>query len=169
MDLLQLWQNICVEARNLAAEIEQLPDHCESGDPDAHLSGRCSHCGEHMSAANAAGSLDCLEILSRLRADLAMLNQDMSTAVPALNIAATEGKRIELRRGVFLAAGDLASLNEAYEQISDSVVGFRRECTVSRLRSVKRHCVEFRDRCERVNAQLTGESNDEASGRKHSH
>jgi hypothetical protein len=157
MDLLQLWQNICVEARNLAAGIEQLPDHCESGDADAHLSGRCSHCGKHMPAGNAAGGLDCLEILSRLRADLAMLNQDMSTAVPALNIAATESKRMELRRGVFLAAGDLAEINEAYERISDAVAGFRRECTISRLRAVKRHCIEFRDRCERVNAELNKE------------
>ena len=154
MDLLQLWQNICLEARNLAAGIERLPEHCESGDADAHLAGRCSHCGKHMPAGNAADNLDCLEILSRLRADLSMLNQDMSTAVPALNIAAQDGKRMELRRGVFLAAGELAAVNEAYERISESVAGFRRECTVSRLRAVKRHCIEFRDRCERVNAEL---------------
>lgn len=154
MDLLQLWQSICVEAGNLAAGIEQLPDLCESGDADAHLSGRCSHCGNHMPAGNAANRLDCLEILSRLRADLAMLNQDMSTAVPTLNIAATDGKWMELRRGVFLAASDLAAINEAYERVSDSVVGFRRECTISRLRSVKHHCIEFRERCERVNAEL---------------
>ena len=102
MDLLQLWQSICVEAGNLAAGIEQLPDLCESGDADAHLSGRCSHCGNHMPAGNAANRLDCLEILSRLRADLAMLNQDMSTAVPARIIG-------EHSRGV-LRVGNQADL-----------------------------------------------------------
>ena len=166
MDLLQLWQNICIEARNLATGIERLPDYCESGDADAHLSGRCSHCGKEMSAAD---SFDCLEILSRLRADLAMLNQDMSTAVPALNIATTGRKQMELRRGVFLAASDLELVNEVYERISDSVIGFRRECTISRLRAVKRHCIEFRDHCERVNAELAKESNDETNDQEPNH
>lgn len=168
MDIFQLWQNICVEAGNLAAGIEQLPDYCESGDADQHLSGRCSHCGQHhLSAENAPQGLDCLEVISRLRADLAILNQDLSAAVPPLNIAAHETHQTEIRRGIFLAANDLQLINEAFERISESVVGFRRECTVSRMRAIKHYCLEFRNRCERVNAELNKKSSDVTREQKH--
>ena len=154
MELLQLWQNICEEASNLAGAIEQLPDHCESGDAEAHLSGQCACCSGHAAAGHAAGSRDCLAILGQLRADLTMLSQDLSVAGPALDVAAQETRRMELRRGVFLAAGDLQAIHEAFKRLSESVVGFRRECTISRMRAVKRHCIELRDHCERVNAEL---------------
>ncbi len=99
MDLLQLWQNIGLEARDLATAVERLPDECECGDADAHLGGRCACCGGHTHGGYAAESQDCVVIISRLRADLAALGQDLSIAGPALGASAVETRRLELRRG----------------------------------------------------------------------
>lgn len=154
MDLLQLWQNIGLEARDLATAVERLPDECECGDADAHLGGRCACCGGHTHGGYAAESQDCVVIISRLRADLAALGQDLSIAGPALGASAVETRRLELRRGIFLAAADLEAILESFKRVTESVAGFRRECTITRMRAVKRRCIELREHCDRVNAEL---------------
>ncbi|HEX5883407.1 MAG TPA: hypothetical protein VFY67_02570 [Pyrinomonadaceae bacterium] len=154
MDLLQLWQNIGQEARDLATAVERLPDECECGDADAHLSGRCACCGGHTHGHHPTDSQDCVEIIRRLRTDLTVLGQDLSVAGPALGASALETQRLELRRGIFLAAADLEAILESFKRLTESVAGFRRECTITRMRTVKRRCVELRDHCDRVNAEL---------------
>ena len=154
MDLLQLWQNIAQEASDLATTVERLPDECECGDADAHLRGRCPCCSRHAPSSHSGDSQDCVEIISRLRADLTVLSQDLSVAGPALGASALESQRLELRRGIFLAAGDLEVILEAFKRLTESVAGFRRDCTITRMRAVKRRCIELRDHCQRVNAEL---------------
>jgi hypothetical protein len=94
--------------------------------------------------------------MARLRADLAMLSEDFAVAGPPLEASALEQKRFELRRDVFLAASDLQQILEAFKRVTESVAGFRRDCTLSRMRAVKRCSAELRDHCERVNAELVG-------------
>ena len=138
MNLRQLWQNIGQEASDLATAVERLPDECECGDADAHLGGRCACCGGHAHGDHPADSQDCVVINSRLRADLTVLGQDLSVAAPALGASALETQRLELRRGIFLAAGDLEAILEAFKRSTESVAGFRRECSMTRMRAVKR-------------------------------
>lgn len=154
MDLLKLWQNIGQEANDLAAAVERLPDECECGDADAHLRGRCACCGGHTPSSHVADGEDCVSIINRLRADLTALGQDLSVAGPALGVSSLESQRLELRRGVFLAAADLEAILESFKRLTESVAGFRRDCTITRMRTVKRRCNELRDHCERVNAEL---------------
>ena len=155
MDLLQLWQNIGQEASDLATAVERLPDECECGDADAHLEGRCACCGGHTHGRRPpADSQDCVVTISRLRADLTALGQDLSVAGPALGVSALENQRLELRRGIFLAAADLEAILESFKRLTESVAGFRRDCTITRMRAVKRRCIELRDHCQRVNAEL---------------
>lgn len=154
MELLKLWQNIHQEASNLATAIERLPDECECGDADAHLGGRCPCCRGHMTGGNPADGQNCLSIITTLRADVSALGQDLSIAGPALGASALQRQQQELRRGLFLAAGELEAILEAFKRVTESVVGFRQECTISRMRAVKRRCIEFRAHCDRVNAEL---------------
>jgi hypothetical protein len=154
MDLLQLWRNIGQEASDLATAVERLPDECECGDADAHLGGRCACCGGHSRGGQSIDDPNCLEIISRLRTDLTVLGQDLSVAGPALGASALENQRLELRRGIFLAAADLEAILESFKRLTESVAGFRRDCTITRMRAVKRRCVELRDHCNRVNAEL---------------
>ena len=154
MDLLQLWQNIGQEASDLATAVERLPDECECGDADAHLGGRCACCGGHTRGGRSIDGPNCLEIISRLRTDLTVLGQDLSVAGPALGASALETQRLELRRGIFLAAADLEAILESFKRLTESVAGFRRDCTITRMRAVKRRCIELRDHCQRVNAEL---------------
>ena len=155
MDLMELWRTVYQEAVQLAEEIGQLPDACECGDADAHLAGRCPCCGSPgRQGGHARPRKDCHEILARLRADLTMLTQDLSAAGPPLEAAALQGQQFELRREVFRAASGLHRIVESFGRASDAVAGFRRDCTVSRMRAVKRGCAELRDHCERVNAEL---------------
>lgn len=154
MELLKLWQNIHQEASDLATAVERLPDECECGDADAHLRGTCACCGGHTHGGNAADSQDCVVIISRLQADLTALGQDLSIAGPALGASALETQRLELRRGLFLAAADLEAILESFKRVTESVAGFRRECTITRMRAVNRRSVELRDHCDRVNAEL---------------
>ena len=154
MDLLQLWQNIGQEATDLATAVERLPDECECGDADAHLRGRCACCGGHVPSVHPVDGQDCVEIISRLQADVTALGQDLSIAGPALGASALETRRLELRRGIFLAAADLEAILESFKRVTESVAGFRRECTITRMRVVKRRCIELRNHCDRVNAEL---------------
>jgi hypothetical protein len=155
MDLLRLWRTVYQEAVQLVEAVEQLPDECECRDADAHLAGRCPCCGlRDRPGSQGRPRKDCHGILARLRADLAMLTQDLSVAGPSLEAAALEGQRFELRREVFLAASGLQGVVESFGRATDAVAGFRRECTVSRMQAVKRACAGLRDHCERVNVEL---------------
>jgi hypothetical protein len=155
MELLQLWQSIYQETIELAIAVTRLPEECECGDADAHLEGRCRCCSTHLQAGEGrVGVVNCNVALARLQADLSMLSEDLALAGPPTEAAALEEHRFELRRGVFLAASDLQRIVEAVKQVSQSVAGFRIDCTVSRLRAIKRHCAELREHCERVNAEL---------------
>ena len=154
MDLIQLWQNICEEANDLAAGMDRLPDRCNSADAEAHLSGRCACCVAPRPPGHSADHPDCLSLLNRLGVDLKILNQDLAVGGPPLDVMAQEQKRLELRRGVLLAAGDLQMINEAFKRLNESVIGFSRECTISRMQAIKRHCIELRDHCDRINAEL---------------
>ena len=155
MDLLQLWRAVYEEAAQLAEAVEELPDECECGDASAHLARGCPCCGSlDREGGHARPRKDCQEILARLGADLTILTQDLAAAGPALEAAALERRRFELRREVFLAASGLHRVVDSFGRASDAVAGFRRACTVSRLRAVKRGCAELRDHCERVNTEL---------------
>ena len=154
MELLRLWQNIYREANDLVTAVERLPDECECGDAEGHLRGRCPCCGGHSPGTGSADRQDCVETISQLQADLTLLSQDVSLAAPALNATALKSQRVELRRGVFLAASDVDAIVEAFRRLGEAVTGFRRECTIARMRAVKRRCVELRDHCEHVNAEL---------------
>ncbi len=153
MELLQLWQNIYREANELATAVERLPDECECGDAEAHLRGKCPCCGGHP-GDHSTGRQDCVETIGRLQVDLTMLSQDVSLAAPALNATALESQRVELRRGVYLTASDVDAIMEAFRRLGEAVTGFRRECTIARMRSVKHRCVELREHCERVDEEL---------------
>lgn len=155
MELSQLWQNIYKETVQLADTVGRLPDACECGDGDAHLEGRCPCCDSHEPAGERHGHAEnCNSLLARLHADLTMLSEDLALGGPPLEAFALERQRFELRRGVFLAANDLQQIVESFKRVSESVAGFRRDCAVSRMRAVKRHCAELREHCERVNADL---------------
>jgi hypothetical protein len=155
MDLTQLWQSISEETVELAAAVERLPDKCECGDADAHLEGRCPCCSAHGQAGGRrASGVNCNVVLARLQADLSMLSEDLALAGPPTEVAALEKQRFELRRGVFLAASDLQRTVEAFNQVNESVAGFRIDCAVSRMRAIKRHSAELREHCEQVNADL---------------
>jgi hypothetical protein len=85
-----------------------------------------------------------------------MVSEDFAVAGPPLEASALEKQRLELRRGVFLAATDLQQILEAFKRVTESVAGFRRDCALSQMRIVKSRCAELRDHCERVNAELVG-------------
>jgi hypothetical protein len=167
MDLTQLWRSISEETVELAAALERLPDECECGDADAHLEGRCLCCRKHDQAGGHHGTaVSCNALIARLGADLSMLSEDLAIAAPPTEAAALEEQRFELRRGVFLAASDLHRTVEAFQQVNESVAGFRVDCAVSRMRAIKRHCADLREHCERVNAEM--QESQTAAGRDQS-
>src|SRR3990172_5507483 len=100
-DLLQLWCEIYQEAIRLCDAIERLPDQCECGDAAAHLEGRCRCCGKDQ-PAHGHGE-NCSAILTRLRADVSIFCQDFAAIARPMGTAAAPD-RLELRRGIFLAA-----------------------------------------------------------------
>jgi hypothetical protein len=155
MELLQLWRSIRQQAAALAEAVERLPDHCACEDADAHLSGRCPCCGGAKRPGEPAGRNDCQELLGRLGADIMMLSGDVAAAGPRLEAAAVEGRRIELRREVYLTANGLQQVIDAFRRATEAVAGFRRECAASRMRAVKRGCAALRDHCERVDVEVS--------------
>lgn len=54
-DLLELWLEIYGEAVELCDVIDELPDHCERRDADAHLEGRCPCCRKHQQQTESHG------------------------------------------------------------------------------------------------------------------
>jgi hypothetical protein len=133
MELLQLWQSIYQQAVELSETVMVLPDQCECGDADAHLEGRCPCCRGPEQTRGRPG-LNCSAIIARLQDDLTMLSEDVALAGPPTEATALEGQRRELRRGVFLAATDLRRVVESFKRVTESVAGFRVDCTVSRMR-----------------------------------
>lgn len=162
IDPLQLWRGVCAGAVRLAEAVERLPDACECGDSDAHLEGRCRCCDGHGRAEGGhGGGENCTAILERLRADLTVLASDFELTAGPLEAAALAARNIELRHGVVLAAGDLRRVFEAFTRAGEAVAGFRRDCTVTAMRRVKRHCAELRKHCEQANAELYGGGDDD--------
>jgi hypothetical protein len=151
MQLLELWREIHAQAVELSDAMARVPDECECGDPDAHLEGRCSCCASHPSAKKPLSTGEsCLVIMDRLRADLNMLTKDFSVVAGTLDAAALGSQRLELRRGIFLTGADLHHLVQAFEKVSQSVAGFRRNCTLTELRGAKRHSIALREHCDKL-------------------
>ena len=156
MELLDQWRLIYSEVVQFSETIAQLPEGCECGNGADHLEGRCPCCD----SAHAQGREEtetCSEILSRLRADLSMLCEDFHHLAPPLEEDDRRGARLELRRGVYLAASDLGQVLLALEHVSGAVVGFRRTCAISDMHRVKRHTAAFRSHCDRLSADLLRE------------
>ena len=152
-DLLQIWCEIYQEAIQLCEAIEALPDQCECGDAVAHLEGRCRCCGRDK-PVHGHGE-NCNAVLTRLRADLTIFCQDYA----AISVPLSTGlgpERIELRRGIFLAATDLDQIVKAVKRLDEAVVGFRRTCDLSELRGLKHHTAELREHLNQVQIKLEG-------------
>lgn len=158
MDMFQLWQCIYQEAVQLAETVERLPDECECGDADAHLGGRCCS-REGQKGGRENGETNCNEILARLRADLMMLSKDFLSVAPPMEEMAFVENKLEMRRGIFLAADDLQQTLQAFDRVTGAVAGFHRNCAATEMRGVKRRCAEFRQHCERINTELSAQQN----------
>jgi len=158
MEMLQLWLAIHKETMQLCETIAALPESCECGDAEAHLAGRCACCRHRRSEGAGGSGVNCMLVLARLHADLAMLCQDFAQAADPLQEAALDAAHIELRRDVFLAAKDLHQIVADLDTVSDAVMGFRRSCTITEMQRVKRHSAELKMHCEQLSAQLLGGS-----------
>jgi hypothetical protein len=157
VDLLQQWQNVYQEAISLVEEIENLPDECPCGDADAHLNHRCPCCGTHTQASHGRNhSQSCTELLVGLRADFALLCEDFTRTAGPMRAVALGTRWTALRRDVVFTADDLQKIAGALERVDHAVLGFRRSCAVSEMRSLKRACAELRVHCEALNRELAG-------------
>lgn len=157
VDLMQQWRNVHQEATSLAQEIERLPDECPCGDADAHLNGHCRCCGAHpQSIQPEVHSQSCTDLLACLRADLSLFCEDFVRVAGPMKTVAFQTRWAALRREVFLAAEDLQKIAAALERVDQAVVGFRRSCAVSEMRSLKRASAELSMHCERLNSELGG-------------
>lgn len=152
-DFLKVWLEIYQEAIQLCEVIEQLPEQCECGDAEAHLEGRCPCCSKDH-AQHGHGE-NCSAILTRLRADLSLFCQDFA-AVSAPMSAGVGTERLELRRGIFLAASDLQQIVKGITRLNEAVVGFRRTCDLAELRGLKRHSADLRGHLNQVQIKLAG-------------
>lgn len=157
VDLMQLWRNVYQEVISLAEQIEHLPDECPCGDADAHLNGHCQCCGAHPQAIRSeVHSQSCTDLLACLRADLALLCEDYMRVAGPMKAVALQTRWAALRREVLLTADDLQKIAAALERVDHAVLGFRRSCAVSEMRSLKRACAELRMHCEALNRELAG-------------
>lgn len=157
IDLMQQWSNVYQEALALVQGIEQLPDECPCGDADSHLNGRCPCCGTHPHAnVPHTHSQSCTELLAGVRADLALLCEDFTRTAGPMRAVALGTRWTALRRDVVFTADDLQKIAGALERVDHAVLGFRRSCTVSEMRSLKRACAELRVHCEALNRELAG-------------
>ena len=169
IDLLSLWWSIGWEAMELCDTVERLPNVCECGDPEAHLEGRCRCCNGHKPIEEGpAREETCSAIIARLRTDVRILSKAFESAagpVEGLNLL---NGNVELRRGIFLAANDLQQALDAFTRITESVAGFRMNCSLTQMQRIKRHCVELLEVCRGINRELLGEQKDEGSNRNRS-
>lgn len=155
MEFLDYWRSIYGEAVQFSDIVSGLPDGCECGDGATHFEGRCPCCDSSHAAGPHEGAETCTALLERLRADLSMLCEDFHRLAAPLEKGAQEELRLELRRGVFLAGSDLGRILMALEHVSESVIGFRRTCSVSQMHRVKQATAAFRAHCARINAELS--------------
>ena len=155
MNFLQFWLEIYQEAIHLCDAIDGIPDHCECGDAVAHLEGRCPCCREHKHSGEVlAHAQNCTDLLTRLRADVAMLCQDFGQLATPIGNAAIGMKCLELRRGVFMVAEDLHKIAKAVDRLQEEVVGFRRTCDLAELRGIKQRAIELREHFNQLNVSL---------------
>lgn len=164
IDLLSLWWSIGWEAMELCDTVERLPDVCACGDAEAHLEGRCRCCNRHRPIEEGPEREEnCSAIIARLRTDLRILaNEFKSTAGPVEALALVKGD-VELRRGIFLTPNDLQQVLVVFARITESVAGFRMNCSITQMQRMKRYCVELKEACRRINRELLGEEKDEGS------
>lgn len=157
IDLMKEWRNVYQEVVSLSGQIEHLPDECPCGDADAHLNGNCRCCGGHPQPVQPeVQSRNCTDILACLRADLALLCEDFVRVAGPMNAVAIPTRWAALRREVLLTADNLQKIAGALERVDQAVVGFRRSCTVSEMRGLKRACAELRMHCEQLDSELGG-------------
>lgn len=93
-------------------------------------------------------------VIDRLRADLSMLMKDFAVVGGALDASTLGSQRLELRRGLYLTGADLQHLAETFEKVTQSVAGFRHNCTLSELHRAKRYSAALRDHCDKLNTEL---------------
>lgn len=155
IDLLSAWRKISTGATQLLEAVDRLPEECQCTNGDDHFDQNCECCGGHERMAGHTGSVEnCSAILSRLRADTALLAKDFSALAGPLELTAFATQSVELRRGVILTAVDLERVVQAFERLDHSVMGFRRNCTATELKRVKSRCFELCFLCDRISSEL---------------
>lgn len=154
IDLLSAWRKISGGASQLLEAVDRLPEGCQCANGDEHFDQHCECCGGHERMAGDTGSETCSVILSRLRADTALLAKDFSALAGPLELAAFATQSVELRRGVILTAVDLERVVQAFERLDHAVMGFRRNCTATELKRVKSRCFELCFLCDRISSEL---------------
>ena len=155
MDLLEQWRGIYREVVRLSGAITELPDVCECGDAEGHLERTCRCCAKHEPSHAPSGHGEtCTEMLARMRADVSLLYEDFASVGAPIEAVARSSHQVELRRGVFLTAGDLQQIVTRLERLSDAVVGFRRTCALEEMRSIKKCSASLREHCERLNSEI---------------
>ena len=162
IDLLSLWWSIGWEATELCDTVERLPEMRECGDAVAHLEGRCRCCNGHKPMEEGpVREENCSPIIARLGTDLTILAKDFGSTAGSVEALSLVKGDVELRRGIFLAANDLQKVLEVFIRITESVAGFRRDCSVTEMQRIKRHCAELLAHCRRINRELLGEQKEE--------
>lgn len=155
MESLEQWRGVYREVVSLCGAIAELPDVCACGDVEGHLDRSCRCCTKHepSHAASNRGET-CTDMLARLRADVSLLYDDFASVGGSIEAAAGITHRAELRRDVFLTAGDLQQIAVRLEKLSDAIVGFRRTCALEEMRSIKKRSASLREHCERLNSEI---------------
>lgn len=106
IDLFSAWRKVSGGASQLLEAVEQLPEECQCVNGDEYFDQHCECCGGHERMAGHPGSGErCSAILSRLRADTALLAKDFSALAGPLELAAFATQSVELRRGVIFDCG----------------------------------------------------------------
>lgn len=164
-DFLKSWNSVDKEAIQLCDAIDNLPDHCECGDAEAHLEGSCPCCrGRTIVSEPHKQSTSCTVLLARLRADVTLLCQDFKQLATPLSGAEIGLQGLELRRGIFLAAEDLNRIATTVERLHKEVVGFRRSCDLLELHSTKRAATELRQHFHDLQISLPADRVDPPTG-----
>lgn len=159
IDLLSAWRHVSAGASQLYEAVNRIPEECQCENGDEHFDRRCECCGGHERAAEIVGNREnCSVILSRLRADTALLAKDFSTLADPLDHVAFATQSVELRRGVVLTAIDLEKILQEFARLDHAAMGFRRTCAARDLKRVKVRCAEMRDHCERISSLLENDT-----------
>lgn len=145
---LRFWEEVYGEALMLCSEIEGIPESCKCGNASMHLEGHCPCCGDNK----AQSGTNCTETLSRLQADLTILQNDFSLISKPFESA--PGNPAEIRRSMLLAHRDLEITLKVVYAVNESVVGFRQTCDIEQLQSLKRHAIDLRLHFDRLNSRL---------------